>query len=335
MTKKLIQIENNHDPRVLRIEWAMGNLCNQSCYYCFPGSHEGDIPWPSDIELLKKNFGKLFDHYKKFGKDIFQLYLIGGEPTLWKELPKLTEYFKENYDVIINISTNAYRKLDWWERNGKFFDHVEISVHNEFAKVEHLMAVADQLYEAETMVVANVLMDPKNFDYCQSIVEKMKTSKHDWPIILKTVHFDGVPTYTDEQRKFFDVMKPRMPDKENIRKFFKGKLEENKYWAIFDDGEKFSTPGDRWFALEKLNHFYGWQCNLGVDMIKINFNGEISGSCLEYLYGLDYHYNLLQPNFAEKFEPEIKSLRCTKIICSCTAEIVIQKHKVINLTAVQ
>ena len=74
MTKKLIQIENNHDPRVLRIEWAMGNLCNQSCYYCFPGSHEGDIPWPSDIELLKKNFGKLFDHYKKFGKDIFQLY---------------------------------------------------------------------------------------------------------------------------------------------------------------------------------------------------------------------------------------------------------------------
>jgi hypothetical protein len=70
-------------------------------------------------------------------------------------------------------------------------------------------------------------------------------------------------------------------------------------------------------------------------MIKINFNGEISGSCLEYLYGLDYHYNLLQPDFAEKFEPEIKSLRCTKIICSCTAEIVIQKHKVINLTAVQ
>ncbi len=52
--KKIIKIENNHDPKKIRVEWAIGNTCNYSCNYCFPGSHEGDIPWPAgeNVELF-------------------------------------------------------------------------------------------------------------------------------------------------------------------------------------------------------------------------------------------------------------------------------------------
>ena len=91
---------------------------------------------------------------------------------------------------MIRTLTNGYKKLDWWEQNAKFFDHVEISVHNENADIDHIISVADHLFESETMVVANVLMDPKNFNVCKDIIEQLKISKHPWPIIAKTVFFE-------------------------------------------------------------------------------------------------------------------------------------------------
>lgn len=37
-------VENNQPSNVLRIEYMLGNVCNQKCSYCFPGSNEGDSP---------------------------------------------------------------------------------------------------------------------------------------------------------------------------------------------------------------------------------------------------------------------------------------------------
>jgi len=48
--------------------------------------------------------------------------------------------------------------------------------------------------------VANVLMDPNNFEKCISIIEKLKLSNCPWPIIAKSVHYNGETKYTEEQK---------------------------------------------------------------------------------------------------------------------------------------
>ena len=332
MKRKIIKITNNVSPNVFRLEWVVGNLCNRKCWYCFPGANEGTYPFPSDIELIKKNFTTMFDSYKENGIDTFEILLTGGEPTLWKEFPEVLNFFKENYNVVIRTLTNGYKKLDWWKENAKFFDHVEISVHNENSDIDHIISVADYLFESKTMVVANVLMDPKNFDVCKDIVEKLKTSKHPWPIITKTVFFEGIPDYTEEQSLYFKgKLKHRLPDIEQVKTFFKGRIEGNRYQVTYDDGEIFVVPNDRWIALEKLNHFYGWECNLGVEAMQITSEGILTGGCGQQLHGSDHHYNILDPDFSNKFKAPKNPITCKQITCGCTTEIHINKSKLNNM----
>jgi sulfatase maturation enzyme AslB (radical SAM superfamily) len=333
--KKIIKIENNHDPKMLRVEWTIGNVCNYRCHYCFPGSHEGDMPWPEgeNVELLKKNFTHLFDHYLANGRETIQFYMLGGETTLWKHLPEFVAHFKNRYQdkIIINMATNGYRKVHWWEKNAKYFDHIEISVHNEFCDPDHIMEVADYLFHTENMVVANVLMDPKAFDKCKDIVDKfLAESKYDWPIIVKALHFDGVMSYPPDQAEYFKPARKRMPSIEKIKKFYKGKLQENRNWVTFEDGEVLEVPTERWFALNHLNRFTGWSCNLGVEIVKVAGNGSLSGNCWQKLYGLNDYFSIFDPEFVEKYSPEIKPVICRQLICPCTSEIKMNKHKIVK-----
>lgn len=319
------EIDNNFPKDLLRIEYMLGNLCNHKCSYCFPGSNEGTYPWP-DVEVVKKNLGHLLDHYKKHGKTQFQFYIIGGEPTLWKDLPNLCFFLKEKYNAIINISTNGTRKLDWWQDNCKAFDTIEISVHHEFANVDHLMSVADLIYMSDVSVVCNVMMDPDHFDKCKSIVEQMKRSRKRWPIMAKNVHFNGQTRYTDEQRDYLISNLKRIPNLFWYWRTLKNPVFRTRVDVVDIRNKKFKAPNNGWFALYDLNRFKGWECNLGVDHIEIFQDGTISGNCRQRIYGLNTYYNLYDSKFTDVFQPTIGPVICQQSLCGCTSEIMIKKH---------
>ena len=319
------EIKNNFPLNLLRIEYMLGNLCNHRCSYCFPGSNEGTYPWP-DINIVKKNLGHLLDHYKKNGKTRFQFYIIGGEPTLWKELPELCLFLKEKYNAIINISTNGTRKLDWWKDNCQAFDNIEISVHHEFANVKHLITVADLLYESNVSVVSNVLMDPDHFEKCKSIVKEMRSSKRRWPIIAKSVHFNGQTRYTPEQQEYLNSTLKRIPNLFWYWWTLKNPVFRTQVNVVDVKNKKFKVPSTSWFAFHDVNRFKGWECNLGVDHIEIFQDGTISGNCRQKVYGLNSYYNLYNENFSELFTPQIIPTICQQNLCGCTSEIIIRKH---------
>lgn len=319
------EIKNNYPPNLLRIEYMMGNLCNHKCSYCFPGSNEGTNPWP-DINLVKKNLGHLLDHYKKNGKNRFQFYLIGGEPTLWKDLPELCYFLKNNYDVIINISTNATRKLDWWEKHGNAFDNIDISVHHEFANVSHIISVADLIYEKNINLTCNVLMDPAHFEKCCDIIKELKTSKKRWTIITKSVKYNGLTRYNQEQKDFLKFNIKRLPNIFWYIKTLKNPVFKNKFKVVDENNKTKTIYNDNWFVLNKLNYFEGWNCNLGVDHIEIYQDGTISGNCRQKIYNHNAYYNLYDKNFLEIFNPEISATICKQRICGCSGEIIINKY---------
>jgi organic radical activating enzyme len=317
----LTQIIEGRESNILTIELMLGNLCNYKCSYCFPGSNEGTHLWP-DTDLLIKNITHLFETYKKHGKNKFELTVLGGEPTLWKDLPKFCKFLKSNYNTAIRIATNGYRKPEWWKENSKLFDSIEISVHSEFANPEHIKQVGDTLYLENTNVVANVLMNPYEFDKCVSVLEEIKKSKYKWPIIGKSVHYNGLTRYSEEQKKYLKDPLKRWPDLEwwsNLNY-----NEEYETWIIENNEKK--KVSYNYFSLEGKNKFKGWECNLGVDHLRISMTGKISGNCDQLLYGENFYFNLYEENFSLLFNPKIVPVICASYMCKCGFENNISKR---------
>jgi organic radical activating enzyme len=320
------EIKNNNVLNFLRIEYMLGNVCNYKCSYCFPGSNEGTMPWP-DINQTKINLSHLLSYFEKQGVNKFQFYLIGGEPTIWKELPELVLFLKERFDVTFNISTNASMSLNWWEKNCHVYDNIEISVHHEFCDPDHILKVGDLLYSKNTFLVANVLMDPNHFNKCQHNLDHLLTSNFKWPIVAKSVHYNGQTRYNADQAEFLKSSIKRMPDLEWYEKVNKNPVEKRKIWIIKEDDSSVQLPSDNWFALNNLNYFKGWTCNLGVEHLKIDQDGTISGNCKNKIWNLETPYNLYSTNFISEFKPIVAPTVCEQHICQCTSEITINKKK--------
>ena len=316
------KIQNNQPSNMLRIEYMLGNLCNHKCHYCFPGSNEGDKPWP-DLELVKRNLEHFLNHYVSQGKTKFTIFIVGGEPTLWKGLEYLCKFLKDKFDIIIEISTNGTRKCSWWKENAKYFDHIGVSVHREYANIDHIIQVCDILYEQGAFVNADVLMDPESFDYCSNIVEKLKESKYNWPIIAKVVNFNGSHRYTDTQLSYFNESVKRYPAQEWYEST--SKKESTEVTITKDNDEVVVVKNDSWLTLNNLNHFKGWECNLGVDIVKIFANGQITGNCQQMLFE---NHNLYDSNFTNVFNPKLIPVICTKSVCSCNGEMICNKRKI-------
>ena len=316
---KLIEVKSNWKNKDLRIEFMLGNTCNFNCWYCFPGSHEGTHRW-GDFNLLVKNFTKLVNQYKSNGKKNIYLHIIGGEPTLWPDLGNFVVEMKK-LGCIISMSTNGSRTIRWWKENAKYFDKVTLSCHHAEMDISHNIQVADILYENSCIVDASVLMDPGAWDKCVSIVEELKTSKYRWCIVASEVLHQKI-LYTQEQTTYLEDHIKRRP---NIFWF----LKNNKYYVdkiqvVFENGKSKKVLSN-WIRLQKLNHFKGWNCNIGVDNIFITKEGTITGTCGAKLFGKPFYYSIYDEDFETNFNVKISSTICEADVCNCQAEINLKK----------
>lgn len=322
--QQITSVKNNFPIERLRIEYMLGNLCNHKCSYCFPGSNEGDYPWPKK-ELVMENLGHLIETYKNYGKTKPILYLIGGEPTLWKDLPEVCRYFQDYHNCDIRISTNGSKSRNWWSKNCNFFNTIELSVHHEFARIDHLKKVADIIYENDRFIVANVLMDHRNFDRCKEIIEQLKDSIYDWPILAKVVHFGGETFYSSDQKEYLKDRIKRYPNMDWYNRV--GSDEITQLQVTFSNGEIKNLEGDQWLSMNNLNKFKGFHCNIGLEQLKIFQNGEISANCRQKIFHRNEPFNLYDKNFTKEFNPSLDPIICNKEICSCKSEIAVTKWK--------
>lgn len=321
----IIKIESNISKDLLRIELFLSNLCNYSCWYCFPGYHEGDVKWP-EFKTIVDNLAHIIEYYKKnLQKKKINLHIIGGEPTLWKDFGEFVKYFKSKHDCIISISSNGSRTMRWWQEYGHYVDHVMLSCHHERVDISHIVEVADLLYTKNVTVNSMVLMDPLHWDKCKDLVEQLKNSKYYWPITCLEVHHSSF-SYTEEQRNFLKRAIKRYPE---INYWLKcEKLPRAKPTVYFNNGTS-STVERNWLSLNKLNYFTGWKCNIGVDTFYIDKNGDIRGGCGESLYNLDFKFNIYDENFVEKFNPNLVATVCRKNgVCDCQPETNARKELV-------
>lgn len=329
--KEIIKIESNISLDILRIELFLSNVCNYSCWYCFPGYHEGDVKWPK-FEQVVDNLSHIIDYYKSnLNKKEIHLHIIGGEPTLWKDFGKFVKYFNEEKKCIISISSNGSRTTRWWEEYGHYVNHVMLSCHHERVDPKHISAVGDILYKKDRTVNGMVLMDPNNWDKCLGIVAELKNSKYFWPITVLEVHHN-LSKYTQDQKTYLSRPIKRYPE---INYWLRAEtMPRSNPTVIYNDGTK-ETVKRNWLSLNGFNYFRGWECNIGVDTFFIDKNGDIRGGCSQPLYNLDRYYNIYDENFLENFKPNIIPTICKKQgVCDCQPETNARKRKIISIVSV-
>lgn len=309
---------------VFRISYMMSNLCNYKCSYCFPGSNEGTHLYNKDWSLVAKNINFLFDYYKQHThKRKFDINITGGEPTLWPDLDKFCKTFKDRNDTFITLQSNGSRTLRWWNENGYVFDKVLLSAHHKEIDIDHFINVADTLYDQGVYVVVTVCMDPNGWDESVALIKKLESSKNRWYIRLQKL--EGNFTYTPDQVKFLKSPVVRLPNLiyawKHRKKFY------NKESKVKFDNGKIKQMSSHEISLNNWNHFKGWDCNLGVDSLFINLNGELTGTCSQKIYDKDFYYNINDTDFTEKFNPAITPTRCDNYGCYCVPEINMTKAK--------
>lgn len=318
----LISVHNNWDKDVLNIDIILGNYCNYSCWYCWPGSNAGTHKFP-DIDIIKTNITHLMNYYQQHGKTKFDIHFCGGEPTHWPQLSEFVKYLKSKFNCLISMTSNGSKKKEWWEVNAKYFDRIQLSCHHQYVDKEQFRNLCDFLYEANVVVSVSTMMDPKEWDKCISIVNYLKKSKHSWTIRYVEI-IDKNVAYTDEQKQ---VLAQHRARKVNLWFF----LKNNKYYrskvTVIDSAGKKYRYKDNEILLKKLNNFFGWECSVGVNWINVSMSGEISGTCGENLFGLDYKFNLYDYDFISKFNPNITETICSKSFCNCEIETVMPKRK--------
>lgn len=322
---QIIEIkQKGWNPKLLRLDLTIGNICNYKCWYCWPGSNEGNIKWP-DFDTLVGNLSFLLDYYiNNTNKKKFDIHVMGGEVTHWKRFSELIKYIKDRYDCVFTLTTNASKSMEWWETAYPYLDYVGISVHHQYSDPEHIKKVADMLYEKNVYVVTMVLMDPFAWDKCMDVVKILKTSKHRWTIRYNEIIHMTV-AYTEDQNRILKKQRARFT---NPWYFYKSNKSYQSNVIVVDEKNKSHSFKDNEILLKRLNNFKSWECDVGVDWIAVKADGHVSGICGNGLYGEEKIYNIYDEDFKLKFSPKITSTICKQECCWCGFETNMPKRKI-------
>jgi len=314
------------DAELFWIHLEISNICNYKCWYCFPGYNSGTIKWP-DYTTLVKNVSYLIDYYLQHtNKKKIAIHFLGGEVTHWKQFKDVIKFFKEQYDAIIELTTNASKDIKWWDEMYTNLDNVYISVHREYADSTHINNVADFLYEKDVYVEANVFMDPLAWDTCEQIAIALTNSKYNWTINRREIIHNESQRYTDDQEK---LLRSETVRKSNKHTGFTLSPVSNNYYTIAIDQTQVEHRFNYKDLLSyKLHTFKGWECDVGIDWLSIQSNGVISGICGNKLYNSGTTYNIYDTNFIESFSPTITSTQCNLDYCWCILETNMPKRKI-------
>ena len=316
------RIINTQKDNVLDITFWPTDICNYSCDYCYPGSTPGTNRYVKNLDELIAGFDALFKAYSLYhSKNDFRLSIAGGgEPSIWPFLPKFCEHIKILSNPLINLTTNASRKIAWWKKIVKYIDSVAVSCHHKEVNIDHLITVCDFLYEKNVEVTVQVLMDPLAWNKCLTLVDKLQQSKYSWFIQAKPVV--SKYEYNEQQKNYFKIPYKRLESAENLLK----KIENyNVIKSVELINDKANLSLQHTYISEKRNNFNGWKCYFPKERVSIDILGNIKGSC-----GTKFSTNL---NIFDKmlFEKlaNLNYVICALESCNCLPETHITKEQLL------
>lgn len=299
---KIVAIQRKQP--VFYVFWHLTDFCNWKCSYCPDHLHSGDYAmgrrdgYPTDDEV-NRFIDLVIENLR--GRTLW-LTLSGGEPTVHPMFSTIIKRLKPY--GIIGINSNGSRPLKWWKGLEELPSGCTFSLHNEYVnKLPQLNELCHYLADNDVDLQFNLVCDPSNWDSVVKMYDMIDQRFNNciicWPVHDKAqIRNRHVSNYNEEQQAWMKRQQSR---------FLKNKSIFNPYTslAIFDDGK--SSPlkllSETKLKLEGLNRFNGWSCDVGIDSINVNYDGQVWTSICKYqnLGRLD-NFKLLEQSGTCSFE---------------------------------
>jgi MoaA/NifB/PqqE/SkfB family radical SAM enzyme len=263
--------QHKHHEKYLIVDWGVSNVCNYRCSYCPPRTHQGDFPF-MPIEKILAFSKRINDHYAdKLNKKVFFLY-TGGEVTLFKDFMTLIKVQRAAGNKI-GISTNGSKDLAFWNEAGRYLDNVSLSFHEEFTRLDHFINVINTVKNLTTTHV-NIMIRSGQVDNCiktaYAVLDATDEITIDLQIVLKD--FKEPFEYTDAERARILEACSDISSRYKLtgeRETYRGLMK-----LVYDDhSTELIKAGD--IITRKMNSWQGWRCNIGLELLVIDINGDI------------------------------------------------------------
>jgi organic radical activating enzyme len=306
----MIYDELTHFKNYVFVDWDISSRCNYNCYYCTPESHDGKINFP-DITVAKKVVEKIEKEYSSC-KEFAVYNLLGGEPTIWNDLPEFSKYIKSiNNKNILQLLTNGNRTLRWWENSAPYIDKIIVSVHvaqTDIVKlVEKFNKLADKIYIDFQFAMDVAVFDQAVEDYYYAYNNLHENICLYSKPLRKVLNNTELMPYTELQ---IETIK-KLPSKwSRSIEIFETPMVKKLNGTVVDPAVNIGK-----LVLSKENNWYGWACWIGIDTITINRYGnvKIGSGCnpdlvLGNINSLDFKFPLIP-------------VKCKYTTCGCFADI--------------
>lgn len=211
--KKFCLINRYVDETFLIVDLYLSAKCNYDCWYCYLKHYNYN-----DKTYLNLNQYKRIIDLIRLSKYKINLCLLGGEPTLYKDLQKLIDYSQQIGIEQIEIFTNGTQNLSKYKlyNNSRFV----ISIHAVYFNKNKDIIIKNLNYLKSNNInyQLKIMMD-KNYNDFLSIYNQLKQFNPIADYIhLKNDIFDigdkqleienkKVYYYNDKQYSFYDILK--------------------------------------------------------------------------------------------------------------------------------
>lgn len=325
----IIKIEHirQHALKVGYVDWRLGNTCNYKCTYCPPLENSGSFPW-LDLDTYIKTQNIIIEGFKKLGKSTSFAY-TGGEPTIYKNFPKLLENGKKQ-GAFNWVYTNGSRTVRYWNDIKDILDMACISYHAEYDKTDHIIEVVENI-KRHVYLSVNVVMHPLMLDKCFNFLDKFRQAHPEVTLdtkIVRVLHGDDLdPRYAkDDVQKVLNYKQTlsKKPS-QTVSKPFLGKSVTMKLIEPGKEPKLISCQEEILKGQNGYNNFDGWECYVGIESLMIDFDGKVyKGYCqMDGVLGTI-------PNFEVPTEPTI--CRYLPKRCTCNLDFATTKYSKPNKT---
>jgi len=299
----MISYEDTNKENWFLVSWTLSNKCNYRCSYCPDHLHNGSTGQPrwETVERFIREF--------KVDKDI--CYRIsGGEPTYWKHFIDMAKLVKE-CNHTFSFMTNGSQSTDYYKSISVYTDGMIISYHPEYADVEHIIDIANNV---SCPVALNLMMVKDNFDELYNIATYIYERTEKLAIWPKIILDKSDPEYiTNEPSDYTESQLETIKNWPYFRKLDDIKLHRGN---ILLDNIKIDANQ---LMLKGLNRHKHWNCYGGLDMINIDMWGN--------MYRSDCKNGGPLGNI-ERYGLPIIPIRCEMDTCNCLSDIYLRKVRI-------
>lgn len=320
----------------LAVSWAITQMCNYKCSYCF-GQYPLDHSRFTSLAYLKKAVA----HIAELNRDTVMFTFSGGEPTTHPGLGELIEHihrtFAKRLQSVLVIS-NGSRNPELYDRltDNAGIDRVRfnISLHTEFMEFEHITSLIERLSH-KIPLSFNLMFNPLKRDYDKAIHQKLCELRSSYPFTLHVIFLRRKPRFDtiDERYAPQDFEWQKQATEDFRRATLKGPtmtfLPQRGYsgdifWNYADPAHSYEKMAgrDRNTMLAEGNfNFRGMYCIPGSSLLCIAPDGTASGArCSE----AQKNYNIFYEN-PYRHKDFICPVRCSSANCGCSTNDLLPK----------